>query len=80
MNQKMIDDVTKLQSQIAEVKSKKSKLEGSLEEQYKSFSKNFGVKTIEQGKEKQKKLLQEKKKVEEKAESLYDMMQKKHKW
>jgi len=80
MNQKMIDEVTKLQAKIVEVKPKKSKLEGSLEEQYKIFFKTYGVKTIEQGEEKIKKLEKEKKIAEEKIDTLYTSLQKKFKW
>lgn len=80
MDQKLIDNITKIQEEIAEVKKKKDKLEGSLEEQYKTYSKTYGVKTIEQGEEKIEKLRKEIKKLTAQLEDLYEVIQKKYKW
>jgi len=80
MDQKLIDKITKIQEEIVEVKRKKNKLEGSLEEQYKTLHKAYGVKTVEQGEEKISKLKKEINKLTVQLEDSYEVIQKKYNW
>ena len=80
MNQKIIDDLLKLEEKVEEAKTKESQSGGTLIELYKQLNRELGVDDEEEAEKKLVKIEKEKEKLEIEIEKNYKIMKEKYEW